>query len=542
MSWPEEVDEVERRIRARLATAVEFEAMVDDLIARPASPVLSVRAHFNGPAPMPTVTVGKAGTGEPHASETWDTEDEGLFPVRTELWYSEGGNSAREAGRDAMRRLLSAWWRGDTRNEKSRLLSGQHAPTQRALEETLRQWGLEGPVLLCAADIDHFKAVNDQISWDAGDRLIAQLAATLVATVPRHMLVVHRSGDEFTIVAPHGSAGAAVADLMHIRESVEHAVRKDIDIDPAPGFSMGVAFCSTPIVYSELETIAGKALKPEGGKRHGRVTVARPGQRLVPAGVDAVELKLVLALNLLSEAEPFGDPLLDAASVMAYRDCVAAPDVSSLTARLSLSLGGFADSDGAQPLPEIHVAAAHGIVRAALTGTGPTGTNNVTIQIAHDGVTVVGGNPAVRLIGSLAPANARRLTVRIDAPVVALADSRRAVLVTIGASNLGLPNELFAATVFVDDRPTIGGGLPDLWEAALAQVVACVSRNPNVDRIFLAGQLAMGKQTVDRLMNASEWFEPKMAEMLAYKLGTPSSRIVDAGTRIGGRVVQVGSA
>jgi GGDEF domain-containing protein len=493
---------------------------------------------------MPVVVAGQAGVGDASDLETWVSDEQGVFQVRTELWWAEGGNEAHGVARAAIRGLVSAWWRGDGRNEKSRLPSGQSVATQRALEETVRSWLADGPVVFCAADIDNFGNYNNHLGLPAGDDLIARLGAALVERTPRDCLVVHRSGDEFSLLFPPTTApGHATALVMAIREEVEAVLRDGVDIDPLPGLSMGLATCAQSMGYAELEDLAGKALKPDGQKRRGRVTVLRPEAPPLVDGVSPIDLQLLIALNLLGETEPFRDPLLDAASIVAHRLSAEAPDLQTLAQTLPAALSRFAESDVLAPPPDAVIAAAHGVARAGLAGTGAEELDRIKVLAAGEVVAVLAGEAGVLVAGALPEAEARSVVVRGAEPHLATVDSKRAVLVTIGDSELGLPPELFAAVVFVDERPTKGGGLPDLWEAAVAQVVACVAHHPNVARVFLAGNLDMGTQTVTRLHNSAEWTAPEHAEALARRLGAPSmSRIAETGERIAGRVIEVASA
>lgn len=544
MTWEDDAETTRRKINARLMTMAEFDNALEDLIGRRGSPVAAVRVQVQGPAPLPAAVVGRPGVGAENDVDTWFGDEQELFEVRTELWWAEGGNEAHEVARTALRRVVAAWWRGDGRNEKSRLPSGQNAATQRALEETVRIWLADGPVLFCAPDIDNFGHFNNQLGLPAGDALIARLGAFLVERVPRDCLVVHRSGDEFCLLFPATTPpGQAIAVVMTLREEVEVMLRDGVDLDPMPGLSIGVAPCTKSMSYAELEELAGKVLKPDGQKQRGRVTILRPDVPPSAEGVAPLELQLLLALSLLHEAEPFHDPLLDAASVCGQRAGSEAPDLQALAVRLAADLARFAPEEGAAPPPEVAVAAAHGLARAALTGVGPGGLDQVSVRIAADVVEVLAGEAGVLVAGSTAGESARSLVVRGTEPQLAVLDSRRAVLVTIGDSNLQLPPELFAAVVFVDDRPTKGGGLPDLWEAALAKLVACVSGHPNVNRVLVAGALDLGKQTVARLHEAASWMVPENAEVLARRLGAQSmSPIVETGKRLAGRVIEVASA
>lgn len=535
-AWAQAVDELERELKERLVAVGEFDAMLGGLLRRRGAPLVAVEAEFQSPDPLPSVTVGNRGVAGPDASDTWPLDESRVFAVKTELWYAEGANAEHEAGREAIRRLMLAWWRGEGRNEKSGLLSGQMPATQRAVEESLRHWLLAGRVVVSFADIDDFKRFNDTRGYAAGDTLIRRLGASLMQAATRTSLVVHLSGDEFLVLAPGARPGNVVADAMDLREEIERVVRDGVDVDP-PGFSMGIAVCDVPMEYRTLEQLAEKALKPGGVKRKGRVSIAEPGEGPRSPGADAIECQLVLALNLLESEEPFKDPWLDAASVSGARACAAAANVADLSERLAAVLVRFIDERDAGQAAVV-VACAHGVARSLLRGSSPPELTTLRVRVDQSAAMIVDGQSDAILAGTSPAAEAREVVIQAD-NVGEEIDSRRAILVKIGDGDLGLPSELFAATVFVDDRPTIGGGLPDFWEAAISQIVACVGRHPNVDRILLTGNLEMGRQTVRRLREAGRWSEPEYGEALSNRLGQSRSRIAQAGARIEGRIAEV---
>ena len=523
-------------------TPAEADEMLDLLVHLQGSPVRAVYAECQGPKPMPVVAIGCAVEAEADAVDTWATDTQEAFPVRTQLWWAHGGNEMHDRARAAFRKLLSAWWNGDGRNEKSRLPSGQTTATQRAIEETLRLWVLDGPVVFCAADIDNFGTYNNMKGWPAGDELIGRLGATLLQQATRDCLVIHRSGDEFSLIySPRTNPGVAVSHVMSIRREVEQEIRSGLDIDPLPGFSMGVAVCHESMKYADLEDLAGKVLKPNGEKRRGRVTVARPDPPPLPESVNPMEYQLVMAMNQLGDEEPFGDPLLDAASRIAASVGAGAGDLDILAERLPVALSPFTDEEES-PLPsDVIVAAAHGLCRAALAGLGVAELHHVDVRTSGDALAVFVGAAEVQVIGEPLT-EYQSIQIRGGESNLKELDSRRALLITIGDNELRLPSQLFAEVIFVDDRPTIGGGLPDLWEAAIAQLVACVSRHATLDRVFLAGKLELGAQTVERLRLADQWAQTGQAEILARRLGaTSSSRIASTGTRIASRVSEVTS-
>lgn len=58
----------------------------------------------------------------------------------------------------------------------------------------------EGRVVVHAIDLDHFKAANDRFGHPAGDALLKQVAARLLAVAGQGDLIVRMGGDEFILV------------------------------------------------------------------------------------------------------------------------------------------------------------------------------------------------------------------------------------------------------------------------------------------------------------------------------------------------------
>jgi hypothetical protein len=88
---------------------------------------------------------------------------------------------------------------------------------------------------------------------------------------------------------------------------------------------------------------------------------------------------------------------------------------------------------------------------------------------------------------------------------------------------MNVPNCLFADIIVVDDRPTIGGGLPDFWEATFARLFNTMNKNKNIDEIFVLGDVRNGEKTISKLKSVSEW--EKDIDTLASKIGVKSKKI-----------------
>ncbi|TPJ33996.1 GGDEF domain-containing protein [Mesorhizobium sp. B2-8-3] len=74
----------------------------------------------------------------------------------------------------------------------------------------LDQCGKAGfPVALVLADLDHFKALNDQHGHEAGDRVIADFAAKLRSATGARGAAGRIGGEEFAVLLPLSDLGAA---------------------------------------------------------------------------------------------------------------------------------------------------------------------------------------------------------------------------------------------------------------------------------------------------------------------------------------------
>ncbi len=78
----------------------------------------------------------------------------------------------------------------------------------------------ERPLALLIVDSDSLKAVNDECGHACGDRLLAELAATIRGQVRSTDIVARYGGDEFVVVAPETDLAAARVTAERIRRAV----------------------------------------------------------------------------------------------------------------------------------------------------------------------------------------------------------------------------------------------------------------------------------------------------------------------------------
>lgn len=89
------------------------------------------------------------------------------------------------------------------------------------LEQAIKQAQVQGlPLCLIMADLDHFKNVNDSYGHQAGDYVLADVAARIVAGVRETDMVGRYGGEEFMILLRNTSLDTAKIISERIRQRV----------------------------------------------------------------------------------------------------------------------------------------------------------------------------------------------------------------------------------------------------------------------------------------------------------------------------------
>lgn len=89
--------------------------------------------------------------------------------------------------------------------------------------EFLRARRYRTPLALVMADLDHFKAINDDCGHPAGDSVLRELGALFLGMVRRTDVAGRYGGEEFVLIHPQSTAAGAAAMAERIREAVAKA-------------------------------------------------------------------------------------------------------------------------------------------------------------------------------------------------------------------------------------------------------------------------------------------------------------------------------
>ena len=99
-----------------------------------------------------------------------------------------------------------------------------------------------GSMALLLLDLDGFKAVNDAMGHDAGDRVLCAVAGRLSECARANDMVARLGGDEFVLICPGISAKSDAAALS---ERLIEAINRPIEVEgwaARVGASIGIAF------------------------------------------------------------------------------------------------------------------------------------------------------------------------------------------------------------------------------------------------------------------------------------------------------------
>ena len=136
------------------------------------------------------------------------------------------------------------------------------------------------PFAAIMADIDHFKAVNDEYGHAAGDKALKAVAECLDG---RAEVVARLGGEEFVLLLPASGASPALRAAEALRCAIAGC---EIDIDGAPlrvTCSFGVAVAEPGATIDDLLRRADSALYVAKGDGRNRVAVHDAGTPLPDA-------------------------------------------------------------------------------------------------------------------------------------------------------------------------------------------------------------------------------------------------------------------
>lgn len=154
------------------------------------------------------------------------------------------------------------------------------------------------PATLVLADLDHFKAINDSLGHEAGDRVIMAFAEILEATPAPRAIVGRLGGEEFGVFIPGANVAAARLYAECVRIGFSSVSIAGLGPDRRVSASFGVAELTAGDSLSDLLRRSDAALYE--AKQSGR-------NRVCVASADTVPPRLVSASRVRRQGSRQGE-------------------------------------------------------------------------------------------------------------------------------------------------------------------------------------------------------------------------------------------
>jgi len=143
------------------------------------------------------------------------------------------------------------------------------------------------PACAFLMDIDHFKAINDNMGHITGDHVLAGLGELLNESFSKDAMIVRFGGEEFAIILPQTTIETAKIKAEAIRRKIERLNPVDVPITMSIGIASTIDHPS--IELNKLLQLADKALyaAKEGGRNRICIHSASAVEHLVLPDMDS---------------------------------------------------------------------------------------------------------------------------------------------------------------------------------------------------------------------------------------------------------------
>ena len=140
-------------------------------------------------------------------------------------------------------------------------LPNRRAFMRRMEDEVARVQRYGFPLSFILMDLDHFKAVNDELGHAAGDEVLRVYSKNILSIFRHHDMVARYGGEEFAVLLPNTDSDGAVRALNKVRRRAnETRWQVNGSVSKVPTFSAGVSLYKPGESASAFIERADKAL------------------------------------------------------------------------------------------------------------------------------------------------------------------------------------------------------------------------------------------------------------------------------------------
>lgn len=389
-------------------------------------------------------------------------------------------------------------------------------------------------------DLDKFKDVNELYGHACGSSVLHEFSDLLVTTCENDAIVIHRSGDEFYLIMPYSDE----SDVLHLSNKIRKAV-KDYrfygDNKITLTTSQGICFVTdenttfqdaverAEIAYKGSD-IMGQSQSRSGQKIEGKdrdtYNKHRNSVRLVMDKKPEItidrknnmdrDLAFILTRFGISSRNIFCNPYLN--YISAYVSQIEEEENVQREVDTLIEWISPSKTQGMQMLvfpqrvsykcewsdDEICFAVFHGLCRNKKLYH----HNSIQLDFNLNGhyceISICDRKNAIFTYGQQdRSATVWSNFVRFPREEEEIKDSRTVVLIQIGYYDTPIPSKIFYRVIQIDERPTIGGNLPDFWAGALAELMDILAEKPC--DVIVYGEKDNGKRFCNVLENVDKW-------------------------------------
>jgi len=553
--WHDYVTEVVGFLRSALFTYTDFAVILDKVIGHPNSKITGLKFTIKSNDQdsviyeYEQVPLGQAADN----LNTQYLDGHNWFRYEYSIWYRKNiekdGTDKDEVTR-LVRLLIEAFWKSSSRDENTRIWTKLVPGTGQLINSTLSFYKTKChyiTILYC--DLDQFHELNRTHGDAAGDLVLLQMAALFTGfVIDKPAILLHDKGDEFIILifTMYIEEGLAFAyDFQKTLKSSSFEIptdqgNKKLESEITVGINIRYTQTNDDLSFSSEIKLAEQAAKDEHGNKRYRIA------NLHNAAHRTLDIQLLneftanaskLNLKVSPANRIFRNVWLNLITEEVVRLLSAEQPLSSISEILDWIQPGYTENCAAfheyTDVPDyakdfsafdVLIAVNRGIIMQNAAG------RDEHFYEIRNTVTALALFSDKDEVLSLASASAIELKIGtfFQNEIVPVA-----ILVRIGHNELNAPERIFGDIITVDDRPSMGGGLPDFWELALAKVVNQVNADPNIKFVYIIGERQYGSNTVEWLERiAAGKLDQQGVETITYKIRTTHSAIDNTRTRL----------
>ena len=529
-------------VNERLVPEGSFKTQLTEVLSSIKEKGLRALIEVCVPSGAGVAQYGESSDGEPLLRSSSNGQT-GVVDTRVSWWLDDAttGGASRAAAHkltDTVFQIIKAHW-GD-RDQLSLLPRATSGSNKNRFEKALAQQCRETGVATGAfLDLDEFKKVNTDYSYEIGSAVIGEFAQRLRWSFGDDSIIIHQGGDEFVLVVLDEQPSNALYRLNQFRQRVAAKPFQELDRSIT---------CTIAVVgYPDLgvDDIGADGWVGAFLSAFQSVTASKPDRNMLlfpsveqATMVPRLQHSDLAKVALLARAEAVGPRAwpyaFDSAAIRALEDDLTnckldslAPIVAehsrsmNLHVGVTLRSGETAANRALSPAVRQAAIVLASCLRSAYRGgqclasgsqlyLGPSETRSVLeLRICHaedkplatvplmvdvefdnDVSQVAAGpvwvrEPVADGVGIVRPGDELG---RLTSPyaVIEVGDDR--VDAAVAAAS--------ATVIRVDSRPVTGGGLPDFWQSNVARVITAALENPGIGTILLSGDRAHVQQTL----------------------------------------------